>query len=43
MLDRRRILIDGSMAAGGGGYTYLVNMLPTLATLAPGASFLVLV
>ncbi|MDE0885895.1 MAG: glycosyltransferase family 1 protein [Myxococcota bacterium] len=43
MLDRRRILIDGSMAAGGGGYTYLVNMLPTLATLAPEATFLVLV
>ncbi|MDG2335585.1 MAG: glycosyltransferase family 1 protein [Myxococcota bacterium] len=43
MLDRRRILIDGSMAAGGGGYTYLVNMLPTLATLAPEAKILVLV
>lgn len=43
MLDGRRVLIDGSMATTGGGYTYLVNMIPALAAIAPGAQFLVLV
>lgn len=39
----RRILIDGSMARGGGGYTYLVNIVPRLAALAPESKFRVLV
>ncbi len=39
---RRRILIDGSMAKGGGGFTYLVNILPHLAALAPQDRFRVL-
>jgi glycosyltransferase involved in cell wall biosynthesis len=39
----RRFLIDGSMARGGGGFTYLVNMVPTLAGLAPDDRFLVAV
>ncbi len=39
----RRILIDGSMARGGGGYTYLVNILPRLSALAPQDRFRVLV
>jgi glycosyltransferase involved in cell wall biosynthesis len=39
----RRILIDGSMARGGGGFTYLVNILPTLSALAPDDRFRVLV
>jgi glycosyltransferase involved in cell wall biosynthesis len=39
---RRRILIDGSMARGGGGFTYLVNILPQLSALAPDDRFLVL-
>ena len=38
----RRVVIDGSMATGGGGYTYLVNVLPRLARLAPEDRFLVL-
>ena len=38
----RRILIDGSMARGGGGFTYLVNILPQLSALAPEDSFRVL-
>ncbi len=29
-----RVMIDGTMARGGGGYTYLVNILPRLAALA---------
>jgi glycosyltransferase involved in cell wall biosynthesis len=37
----RRILIDGSMARTGGGFTYLVNLLPRLATLRPGDQFVV--
>ncbi len=39
----RRILIDGSMARGGGGYTYLVNILPRLSEMAPNDRFRVLV
>jgi glycosyltransferase involved in cell wall biosynthesis len=38
----RRILIDGSMAHGGGGFTYLVNILPQLSALAPDDHFRVL-
>ena len=38
----RRILIDGTMARGGGGFTYLVNVLPQLARLAPERCFRVL-
>lgn len=40
---RRRFVIDGSMAAGGGGFTYLVNIVPGLARLAPDDRFLILV
>ena len=39
----RRILIDGSMAKGGGGFTYLVNILPRLTAMAPDDRFRVLV
>jgi len=39
----RRILIDGSMAKGGGGFTYLVNILPQLTAMAPNDRFRVLV
>ena len=39
---RSRILIDGSMARGGGGFTYLVNILPKLSALAPDDRFRVL-
>ncbi len=42
MLADRRILIDASMVTGGGGFTYAINILPLLATLAPEARFLVL-
>ena len=42
MSQTRRILIDGSMARGGGGFTYLVNILPQLSALAPEDSFRVL-
>jgi glycosyltransferase involved in cell wall biosynthesis len=38
----RRILIDGSMARGGGGFTYLVNILPQLSALTPSDHFRVL-
>ena len=38
----RRILIDGTMAKGGGGFTYLVNILPHLAAMAPDDRFRVL-
>jgi glycosyltransferase involved in cell wall biosynthesis len=37
-----RVLVDGTMARGGGGHTYLVNILPRLAALAPGHQFKVL-
>jgi glycosyltransferase involved in cell wall biosynthesis len=36
----RRILIDGSMARAGGGFTYLVNLVPRLAALRPADQFL---
>jgi glycosyltransferase involved in cell wall biosynthesis len=39
----RRILVDGSMAKGGGGFTYLVNILPRLAEIAPNDRVRVLV
>jgi len=39
----RRILIDGTMARGGGGFTYLVNVVHRLAQAAPEDRFLVLV
>jgi glycosyltransferase involved in cell wall biosynthesis len=39
----RKILIDGTMAVGGGGFTYLVNILPRLARMAPDTCFRVLV
>jgi len=35
-------LIDGSMARGGGGFTYLVNVLPQLSEIAPETQFRVL-
>lgn len=38
----RRILIDGSMARGGGGFTYLVNILPHLSERHPSDQFRVL-
>ena len=38
-----RILIDGSMARGGGGLTYLVNVVPRLLRLAPDDRFLLVV
>jgi glycosyltransferase involved in cell wall biosynthesis len=38
-----RILIDAAAAQGGGGFTYLVNVLPRLAALAPNTRFRVLV
>ena len=37
-----RVLIDGTAARGGGGFTYLVNVLPRLAKLAPEQRFRVL-
>ncbi len=39
----QKILIDGTMAAGGGGFTYLVNILPRLARMSPDTCFRVLV
>ena len=39
----RRILIDGSMTKRGGGFTFLVNMVPELARLSPGDSFRIVV
>lgn len=38
-----RILVDGTMAQGGGGFTYLVNVMPRLAELAPRAQFRLLI
>ena len=38
----RRILIDGTMARGGGGFTYLVNILPHLCAQSPDDRFRVL-
>jgi len=37
--DRRRFILDGSMARGGGGFTYLVNIVPRLAELSPEDEF----
>lgn len=38
----RHVLIDGSMARGGGGFTYLVNILPQLSAQSPRDRFRVL-
>jgi glycosyltransferase involved in cell wall biosynthesis len=38
----RRILIDGTSARGGGGFTYLANVLPRLGALAPDTHYRVL-
>jgi len=43
MVRGRRILIDGTMAKGGGGFTYLVNIVPRLVALGPEDHFRVLV
>lgn len=40
---QRRYLIDASMAQGGGGFTYGVNLIPELVRLAPDDRFRVLV
>ncbi len=40
---RRRILIDARMAVNGGGYTYLVNIVPRLLELCPDDRFRILV
>ncbi len=37
----KRFWIDGSMARRGGGFTYLVNVIPELSRLAPDAKFLI--
>lgn len=39
----KRFWIDGSMARRGGGFTYLVNVIPELSRLAPNAEFLIAV
>jgi len=41
--DGARVLIDGTMARGGGGFTYLVNVVPRVTRLAPEDRFLLLV
>ncbi len=38
-----RVLIDGTMAKGGGGHTYLVNVIPRLCELAPEDQFRLIV
>lgn len=38
-LFEKRVLIDATGASIGGGYTYLVNVIPRLCALAPGAKF----
>ncbi len=38
----KRIIVDGTMARGGGGYTYLTNVVPRLAQLAPETRFRVM-
>jgi glycosyltransferase involved in cell wall biosynthesis len=43
MLAHRRVLVDASMATSGGGYTYLVNMIPALAGACPETEFLVII
>ena len=42
MQEGRRVVIDGSMAKGGGGFTYLVNIVPELARQSPNDQFKVL-
>jgi len=39
---KRRFVIDGSMAKGGGGFTYLINIIPELAAQAPDDQFKVI-
>ena len=39
----RRFIVDGSMSKGGGGFTYLVNIVPELARQAPNDLFKVVV
>lgn len=39
VLSGRRILIDATAASIGGGYTYLVNVIPRLCKVAPDAHF----
>ena len=43
MQGGRKFIIDGSMARGGGGFTYLVNIIPELSRQAPGDEFLSLI
>jgi glycosyltransferase involved in cell wall biosynthesis len=38
-----RVLIDGTMARAGGGFTYLVNIVPRITRMAPEDRFLLLV
>jgi glycosyltransferase involved in cell wall biosynthesis len=38
-LEGKRVLIDATGASIGGGYTYLVNVIPRLCALAPRAEF----
>ena len=38
-----KILVDGTMARAGGGFTYLVNIVPRITRLAPEDRFLLLV
>jgi glycosyltransferase involved in cell wall biosynthesis len=38
-LEGKRVLIDATGASIGGGYTYLVNVMPRLCAMAPGAQF----
>ena len=38
-LAGRRVLIDATGASIGGGYTYLVNVIPRLCAMAPQADF----
>lgn len=42
MAGNRRFLIDGTMARGGGGFTYLVNVVPELVRQSPSDRFRVL-
>ncbi len=39
----RRLVVDGTMVRGGGGHTYLANVVPRLAERAPEHRFLVLI
>lgn len=42
LVDGRRIVFDVSMARGGGGFTYAVNVIPLLAERLPGTEFMVI-